>query len=64
MGKTIFWKGVKIVKYTMDAIIKSLPENKYNGGAFWAKLFVRRLSFYVTYIFINFGFSANSVSVL
>jgi len=48
----------------MDAIIKSLPENKEKGSTFWAKLFIRRLSFYVTYIFINLGFSANSVSLL
>ena len=52
------------MKYDMDGIIKSLPEKKEKGSSFWAKLFVRRLSFYVTYIFINLGLSANSVSVI
>ena len=50
--------------YSLKQIIQSLPKKKNSRSSLWVQLFVRKISFLFTYIFINLGFSANSVSVL
>ena len=52
------------MKYTYKQILDSLPVKKNSNSSWWVKLWVRRLSFFFTYIFINLGLSPNSVSVL
>ena len=52
------------MKYTYKQIIDSLPVKKNSNSSWWVKLWVRRVSFLFTYIFINLGFSSNAVSVL
>ena len=52
------------MKYTYRQILDSLPVKKNSNSSWWVKLWVRRVSFFFTYIFINLGFSPNGVSVL
>ncbi len=52
------------MKYTYKQILDSLPVKKNSNSSWWVKLWVRKLSFFFTYIFINLGLSPNSVSVL
>lgn len=52
------------MKYTYKQILNSLPVKKNSNSSWWVKLWVRRVSFFFTYIFINLGFSSNGVSVL
>ena len=51
------------MKYSIKDIKKSLPEYKAKIEPFWGRLFIRRVSYYVTYLLINTGCSANMVSV-
>lgn len=51
------------MKYTLKNIIDSLPANKNSNSSWWVKLWVRKVSFIFTYLFINMGFSPNAVSV-
>ena len=52
------------MKYSFRYIIDSLPVKKNSNSSWWVKLWVRRISFLFTYLFINAGFSPNSVSIL
>lgn len=52
------------MKYSLKFIIESLPVKKNSNSSWWVKLWVRKVSFLFTYIFINMGFSPNGVSVL
>jgi len=51
------------MKYTYKQILDSLPVKKNSNSSWWVKLWVRKASFFFTYIFINLGFSPNGVSV-
>lgn len=50
--------------YSLNEIIKSLPKSKNSKSSFWVKILVRRVSFLFTWLFINLGFSSNTVSYL
>lgn len=52
------------MKYTYKQILDSLPVKKNSNSSWWVKLWVRKVSFFFTFIFINLGLSPNSVSVL
>lgn len=52
------------MKYTYQFIKDSLPKKKNSRSSLWVRLFIRKLSFPFTYLFINTGWSANMVSVL
>ena len=52
------------MKYTYKNIVDSLPIKKNSNSSWWVKLWVRKISFLFTYIFINLGFSSNAVSLL
>lgn len=52
------------MKYTFRNILNSLPVKKNSNSSWWVKLWVRRISFLFTFLFINLGFSPNAVSVL
>ena len=52
------------MKYTFKQILDSLPVKKNSNSSWWVKLWVRKVSFLFTYLFINMGFSPNGVSVL
>lgn len=52
------------MKYSFRSVLDSLPVKKNSNSSWWVKLWVRRVSFVFTYIFINLGFSPNGVSVL
>lgn len=52
------------MKYSFKNILESLPVKKNSNSSWWVKLWVRKVSFLFTYIFINLGFSSNAVSVL
>ena len=52
------------MKYSFRNILDSLPVKKNSNSSWWVKLWVRRVSFLFTYLFINLGFSPNGVSVL
>lgn len=52
------------MQYTYKQILDSLPVKKNSNSSWWVKLWVRKASFFFTYIFINLGFSPNGVSVL
>lgn len=52
------------MKYTYRQIIDSLPKTKNSKSSWWVKLWVRKLSFIFTFLFINIGFSSNAVSYL
>lgn len=52
------------MKYTYKQILDSLPVKKNSNSSWWVKLWVRKVSFFFTYMFINLGFSPNGVSVL
>ncbi|WP_249310523.1 CDP-alcohol phosphatidyltransferase family protein [Congzhengia minquanensis] len=52
------------MKYTMKQILQSYTPEKRKKSCFWARFFSRPLSFPLTYIFINCGLTANTVSVI
>lgn len=52
------------MKYTYKQIVDSLPKKKNSNSSWWVKLWVRRISFVFTYLFMNLGFSSNAVSFL
>ena len=52
------------MKYTFNYIIDSLPVKKNSKSSWWVKLWVRKASFFFTYLFINMGWSSNAVSYL
>lgn len=52
------------MKYTYKQILNSLPIKKNSNSSWWVKLWVRKISFFFTYIFINLGFTSNEVSLL
>lgn len=51
------------MKYTYKQILDSLPIKKNSNSSWWVKLWVRKVSFFFTFVFINMGFSPNAVSV-
>lgn len=55
---------MKNQKFTYRQILDSLPVKKNSNSSWWVKLWVRKVSFFFTYIFINLGFSPNGVSIL
>lgn len=52
------------MKYKFKDITASYTREKKRRSSFWARLVSRPLSFGVTYLLINLGFSANAVSVI
>ncbi len=52
------------MKYTMKDITRSYTPEKRKKTSIWARIFSRPLSFLVTYVLINLGFTANMVSIL
>ncbi len=52
------------MKYSFKDILDSLPVKKNSNSSWWVKLWVRKVSFLFTYLFINLGVSPNGVSVL
>lgn len=50
--------------YSLKDIIRSLPEKKNSKSSLWVKLIVRKVSFLVTYLFINAGCSAWAASII
>lgn len=52
------------MKYSLKEIRNSLTKKKNSRSSFWVKLWVRKASFPITYLFINTGWSANDVSIL
>ncbi len=50
--------------YTFKQIKDSLPKDYNAQGSWWVRLWVRRVSFVFTWLFINAGMSANSVTLL
>lgn len=52
------------MKYTMKEILASYTKDKRRESSLWARVFSRPLSFPLTYIFINLGFSADVMSVI
>ena len=52
------------MKFTYQSIKESLPVKKNSNSSWWVKLWVRKISFLFTYIFMNLGFSPNAVSIV
>ncbi len=52
------------MKYSYKEVVDSLPVKKNSRSSFWVRLWVRKFSFPITYLFINAGWSANAVSLL
>ena len=52
------------MKYSYKQILDSLPLKKNSNSSWWVKLWVRKASFFFTFIFINLGFSPNGVSII
>ncbi len=52
------------MKFTFRQILESLPVKKNSKSSWWVKLWVRKTSFFFTFLFINLGFSSNGVSLL
>lgn len=52
------------MKYTYKEIKSSLTKKKNSRSSLWVRLFIRKLSFPFTYLFINTGWTANMVSIL
>lgn len=52
------------MKYTFKTVVESLPKKKNKRSSLWVRLWVRKASFPITYLFINAGWTANMVSVL
>lgn len=52
------------MKYSYKYVRESLPKNKSSVSSIWVKAVARPLSFPLTYLFANMGFSANFISVL
>lgn len=52
------------MKYSYKEIKASLTKKKNSRSSLWVQLWVRKVSFPITYIFINSGWTANMVSVL
>ena len=53
-----------MAKYSYKEIKASLTKKKNSRSSLWVRLWVRRASFPLTYLFINTGWTANMVSVL
>lgn len=51
-------------KYSMKQIKDSLPQTKNKGDSLWVQYVARNISYPFTYLFINIGLSAWTVSVL
>lgn len=52
------------MKYTLNDIKTSLTKKKNSRSSLWVQLWVRKVSFPITYLFINIGWTANMVSIL
>lgn len=52
------------MKYTYQDITSSLTKKKNSRSSLWVQLWVRKISFPVTYLLINMGWTANMVSIL
>ncbi|MCQ2799762.1 MAG: CDP-alcohol phosphatidyltransferase family protein [Bacilli bacterium] len=52
------------MKYSYKQIKDSLTKKKNSRSSLWVRAWVRRVSFPITYLFINAGWSANMVSIL
>lgn len=52
------------MNYKLKDITSSLTKKKNSRSSLWVQLWVRKVSFLFTYIFINTGWSANMVSIL
>lgn len=52
------------MKYSMRDVTKSYTPEKRKKTSIWARIFSRPLSFVVTYVLINLGFTANIVSII
>jgi len=52
------------MKYSFKQILESYTPAKKKDTTLWAKVFSRPISFVLTYILINLGFSANMVSII
>ncbi|WP_421381819.1 CDP-alcohol phosphatidyltransferase family protein [Bacillus salacetis] len=50
--------------FSLNKIVESLPKSKNKKSSFWVKILIRRVSFLFTWLFINLGFSSNTVSYL
>ena len=53
-----------MAKYSYKDIRESLTKKKNSRSSFWVRLWVRKASFPLTYLFINTGWTANMVSIL
>ncbi len=53
-----------MARYSYKEIKESLTKKKNSRSSLWVRLWVRRASFPLTYLFINTGWTANMVSVL
>lgn len=53
-----------MAKYTLKQIVESLPKKKNSRSSLWVQLIVRKVSFLVTYVFINLDLTANTTSVI
>lgn len=51
------------MKYSYKQIKQSLTTKKNRRSSFWVQLWVRKISFPLTYLFINTGWTANMVSL-
>ena len=52
------------MKYSYKEIKDSMPPNKANKDAIWVKLWVRPLSYPLSWLFLNLGITPNTVSVI
>lgn len=50
--------------YSYKQIKESLPVSKNKVSAFWVRLWVRKASYFLTYIMINLGITANQASII
>lgn len=57
-------KNVMSVRYGLDEIRASLPRAKNSRSSLWVRSVVRPLSFYVTWLFLRLGITANAASYL
>lgn len=51
-------------RLTFKQIVSSLPVEKHKSDSLWAKILLRRVSFYVAWIAIKLGISAFTVSMI
>lgn len=52
------------MRVTFSEITASLPKTKNSKSSWWVKLWVRKASFFFTYLCMNLGLSSNMVSYL